>query len=274
MKLYKTKIFTFIVVVILLIGIGVSFYEPPKKADKNKNVTKSYFVEWEIRESSLSTITDFASKNTCYEREIVLKQANLKRVIFDIKWEDDKTIFGLFGLDCLTLTIISPEGTTYEKDAKSALKTKDGNIVVEIPVNDIPSNVPINSEDIYDAKLQLNKEPYYNDKWVNKAFTVKVRVTVGEIFGKIRPGDKGNNFDLKIKYEYYSASVEEDDFSNFGLNNENDFKESGYIPPSMCHWCKDYSSFRHRGSCPHYRSPFECSWCNREHGHRPGCPRE
>ena len=212
MKSDKIKISAIIVVAIILIGIGIWFYEPPKKANQNEpqeNTMKPYTVETELEVGSISTITGTVKKDEPYTKKITIKQANLRKVIFDLKWTDDKTFLGTFGLDSLTLNVTTPSGRTYGENSKSVKKTKEGNILISISVNDKPSDDLIYAEDINDALDQLKDEPYYLDEWANKAFTVEVKVTVGEILGKFRPRDQGNDFELDIKYEYYTVSLVE-----------------------------------------------------------------
>ena len=214
MKMGKIIISIIVVfVAISLIGASVSVYGNSKKVVKNKTKRgemKTFIVDWTLKNGALSNITDFVGKDVIYEKKIVLKQANLKKIVFDLEWEDDKALLGRFGLDSLTLTITSPDGTVYEETVKSARKTKEGNILIGVPVNAIPSNDPIIAENLREAEEQLDDEPYHLDNRANKEFNVEVKVDVGEILGKIRPRDRGNNFELNVLYEYYTASLSED----------------------------------------------------------------
>jgi len=200
-------------VAIILIGASVSVYGNPKKVVENKTnrgELKTFIVDWTLKNGALSNITDFVGKDAVYEKKIVLRQENLKKIVFDLEWEDDKALFGTFGLDSLTLTITSHDGIIYEEVATSARKTKEGSVAIEVLVNEIPSNDPIIAENLREAEEQLDDEPYHLDNRANKEFNVEVKVDVGEILGKIRPRDKGNSFELNVLYEYYTASLSED----------------------------------------------------------------
>ena len=111
------------------------------------------------------------------------------------------------------------------------LQIEEGTVEMTISVGNTPSSSPIEAEDLYDAEQQLNEEPYYNDKWVNKDFTVKVSCNVGEILGNFRPRDKGNSFELKIEYEYYDADLIEEEITETSQNEDlNNLEDEGYLP--------------------------------------------
>ena len=72
------------------------------------------------------------------------------------------------------------------------------------------------------------------DKWVNEDFQYKVSCSIGEkrIIRKLR--DKGNNFDLKISYEYYNADInqienDDDDIKNTAFDNQNFISRLGTL---------------------------------------------
>jgi len=249
---YKFIILIAIIVIIVLM-FGTLFFESPKKADTvltGNNTTEFYFVKWELKEGSLSSISDSTDKKTSFEDAVLMNQGNLKKVIFNLKWVDDKAIFGVFGLDTLTLTVTTPDGYKYQETMKSAKNTKEGNIILEISVEETPSIEPIKSESLFESQEQLKNKPYYLDKWVDEEFTIDVCVTVGEIFGKIRPRDKGNDFDLEITYEYYYASLVEENIKNTESSDDSSIKTT-YIPPaSVCPFCDGH--VHHELGCPYY----------------------
>ena len=70
--------------------------------------------------------------------------------------------------------------------------------------------------DEQDAQTKLKDKSYFDDSWTEKDITINVSVQIGEIriLKKIR--DKGNDFDLKITYQYYDGVLKEDTNINTG----------------------------------------------------------
>lgn len=208
--------------IIIIIGVAVfaialiaiALYQPPlplttQFSDLTK--TKTYEVEWDIKESNVKSISEFVGKREVFEITESINRANLKSVRFNLSWVDDKALLGRFGLDTLTLEVVSPDGTVLSDYQKSQVRTKEGN--VEIVFRDItrPIYDAIEATSEVEAQEILNEHPYYNTKWKGDDFTIQVTVDVGEILGNIRPRDKGNSFDLKITCEYYEPSLVLDD---------------------------------------------------------------
>lgn len=224
------------IAVIIVAAIGIAIYNPTEEktgSNTNKNMMQ-YSVNWDIESSSIPMISDYAGKNSPYEGTIRIDHGNLKRIMFNISWTDDKaTIFNRFGLDTITLEVTTPDGDTYEGSMKSASKTKMGNFEFDIQVDGIPSTEPIMGEDINDAQDQLNYDPYYKDKWENKDFTIKVYDQIGEKRILKKLGDKGNSFDLDIMYEYYQPTLVEEQTKETGNpddnNIDNEFIGSYYL---------------------------------------------
>lgn len=225
------------VVVIVIAGIGIALYESPKEDENGTDGQQSdkylFYIDWESRMGAVTPISEFAGKSAPYEGMISFNKGNLKTVMFNLSWVDDKATFlGRFGLDTLTLQITTPDGTIYEESARSASKTRDGNIMISVPVSmSVPSNEPIEAEDYDEALQMLNEEPYYNDKWVNEEFTITVSVHVGEVRILKKMMEKGNGFDLDITYEYYQGTLMEDQTVETGGGDGGE--ETPYEPPYL-----------------------------------------
>jgi len=224
------------VVIIIISGIGIATYNPLEE-EANEKIVKgnTYSVDWDERTNSIF-YSEFVEKNTPYEGTVSINRGNLKEIIFNLSWVDNKaTILNRFGLDTLTLEITTPDGTLYEESAKSARISKEGNIEIAIPVNGMPSTDSIMANDSFEAEEKLNEEPYYNDKWVNEIFDIKISVKIGEIRILKRLKDSGNDFELEVSYDYYSATLTEEETKETGSGNDSidDLNEEEYIPPYL-----------------------------------------
>jgi len=213
MKLRRNDQLIIIIGVVLfaIAIIAIALYQPP--LDDRGLITmpgsgmKTYEVEWEVEEGSLSSISEFTSKKEAYETTVSVNKANLKSITFNLTWVDDKTVLGRLGRDTLTLEITDPDGDVHEESMQSEVKTKEGQI--EITLEDIVKcgSDMLEAENDVQAEEMLMESPYYDDKWKGEDFEIRVIVNVGEILGNLRPRDKGNSFDLEITYEYYDTSL-------------------------------------------------------------------
>lgn len=225
------------VAVIIIAGIGIAAYNPPDEPDiMEENGKNTFMVEWDIMSGPSEMTSDYAGKKSPYEGTYSIGEANIKSIKFNLTWIDDKAFLGRLGRDTLILEITNPDGDVIEESAQSAVKSKFGNVELTIIVSgSAPSTVPIEADDEDEARDQLMQEPYYDDKWVNKEFTIRVGCSVGEILGGIRPRDKGNSFDLEVSYEYYDASLMEEETKETGSDGDSfgDYEDEGYTSAFM-----------------------------------------
>ena len=222
------------VAIIIVAGVGIAMYNPPEETiTEGENEKNTYLVEWDIMSGSSTMISDYAGKKSPYEGTYSISQANIKSIKFNLTWIDDKAFLGRLGRDTLILEVTTPDGDVFEESAQSAVKSKFGNVELELFVGSTPPTESIEADDEYDAEDQLNQEPYYDDKWMNEEFTIRVGCNVGEILGNIRPRDKGNSFDLEISYEYYHASLIEETKETGLDDNFDDFRDEGEGPPYL-----------------------------------------
>ena len=224
------------VVIIIISGIGIAAYNPPEEVDE-KIVVKgnTYTVDWNEKTNSLF-YSEFVDKNTPYEGTVSINRGNLKEIIFNLSWIDNRvTLFGRFGLDTLTIEITTPDGTIYEESERSASRSKEGNIEIVIPVNGMPSTETIMANNSIEADEKLNQEPYYNDKWVNEIFDIKISVQIGEIRILKKMRDSGNDFELEVSYDYYSSTLTEEEVKETGNGDDSidDLNEEEYTPPYL-----------------------------------------
>jgi len=227
------------VAVIIIAAIGIAAYEPLEKNDRRspESTMNMFTANWEEKTGSLPSINEYAGKKSPYEGNISIDQENLKSVIFNISWKDDKTfLLGRLGRDVLKIEITTPDGTVYDKSLKSAGKKVNNIEIIIDEINPIPITETINAKNLDEAEQEF-KQNYTNYKWKNAEFGIKVTVTVGEILGNLRPRDKGNSFDLEIMYNYYDGSVTQEEIketsSDEGNNSTDNSENEEYTPPYL-----------------------------------------
>jgi hypothetical protein len=225
------------VVIIIISGIGIAAYNPPEEVIDEKIVVRgnTYTVDWNEKTNSIY-YSEFVEKNTPYEGTVSINRGNLKEIIFNLSWVDNRaTILNRFGLDTLTIEITTPDGTIYEESDRSASGSKEGNIEIAIPVNGMPSTDSITANNSMDAEEKLNQEPHYNDKWVNEIFDIKISVQIGEIRILKKMRDSGNDFELEVSYDYYSPTLTEEEVKDTGSGDDSvdNLNEEEYTPPYL-----------------------------------------
>jgi hypothetical protein len=228
------KIIIFVAVVILVIaGVGLAMYQSPKTSNiPPSTITgeKNYDVTWTIRNGTLDTISEFVKKKSQFEGTVMIPEGNVKSITFNLSWTDDHmTFLKRMGLDSLTLEVTTPDGVTFIETNKSAPITGDGTITYSVATGIIPP-VSLKATDGKTAQAKLREKPYNDDTWTNKDININVSVQIGElrILKKIR--DKGNDFELKITYQYYDGALKEDTTKNTG-GDSNPPPEDPWVEP-------------------------------------------
>jgi len=225
MNLKKSdKIIAIIGVIILIVaGIGIVLYSAEEGPDKKGMGTKetTFEVKWVQYSDGIMTINDYAGKKQPYTDPITISLEEgcvLTTVEVQIVWNDDYTKGLIFnkGEDKLEATI----GLAGEEYVQTHKSTKKANATLDpFIINDVPQDETIeDAEGIYDMEDKILND-YLG---MNTAtFDVKVTVTPGEKLLTLRPikllnylRDKGNKFDLIVKYEYYELDVEEVEKNN------------------------------------------------------------
>jgi hypothetical protein len=222
MSIKKNDKIVIIVAVILLVfaGIGVAMYQSPQTPSNISSIitSKSYDVVWTLRNGSVSTISEFAGKKTPYQGTITIPERNVKSITFNLSWTDDHmTVMKRMGLDSLTLEVTMPNDSYYFTETnKSAQITGEGTISHTIVNGIIPPSKPIEADNEQDAQTKLKAKSYNDDSWTEKEITINVSVQIGEIRILKKMRDKGNDFELKITYQYYDGVLKEDLNKNTG----------------------------------------------------------
>ncbi len=232
------KIIIIVAIVILIIaGVGVAMYQSPEApTDYSSMITSetSFNVTWTLQNNSLSAISDFAGKKAPYQGSITIPEANVNSITFDLSWTDDRmTFLKRRGLDSLTLDVAMPDGvSSFSESNKSAPKTGYASISRTLYNNIIPPEGPIKADNEQDAQTTLMTAPYFDDSWTDKDIKINISVQVGEIRFLKKFLDKGNDFELKISYQYYLGSLSQDTTKNTGsdLPPEDIWSEEGTPP--------------------------------------------
>ncbi len=216
------KIILIVAVVILVIaGVGVAMYQSPKApTDYSSMITseKNYNVTWTLLNGSLTTLSDFANKKAPFQDSVTIPEGNVNSVTFNLSWTDDRmTFLKRMGLDSLTLEVTMPDGIySFTDSSTSAPKTGYGTITHTILKEFAPPQIPIKAENEQDALAKLETTPYYDDSWTGKDININVSVHVGELRILKKMRDKGNDFELKITYQYFDGALSLDSTKNTG----------------------------------------------------------
>jgi hypothetical protein len=255
--------------VILIIAAGCFvFYKPSSKADTldPESSLHSFVVHWDIKQTSLLNVADFVDKKAGYTKTISFQTPNLKDIILRLRWTDDTTLFGFFGRDTLTLTVITPNGIRIAQSARCTRNTRQGLIELTIPVKQSnPDSQVIQATDILSAGVLL--ETSFDYTWVDTEFTVQISDVIGELRPLKRLQDLGNDFTLEITSRYYHATfIDETNTAGTGNESEDTIRETGFIPPSACPFCD--GGMTHKPWCPYYEDPFEDDFFNDDDSYR------
>jgi len=208
-----------LLVILVIAGVGVAMYQSPKTtSNPSSTITgeKTYDITWTLRNGALDTISEFAGKKSPYQGTVTILEGNVKSITFNLSWTDDRmTFLKRMGLDRLTLEVTTPDGVTFTETNTSAQITGEGTITYRVATGIIPP-VSLKAIDEKTAQAKLKEKPYNDNTWANKDININVSVQIGEHRIVKRLRDKGNNFELKITYEYYDGTLKEDTTKNTG----------------------------------------------------------
>ena len=172
----------------------------------DESETKTYYVYWPIVAKNLPlNDTYFAGKKQPFLKTISLPQNNLKQITFQINWEDDFTtpLFH-FGKDILTFTIKSSEDNELYSEKSRGKGTLCFNIS---NINQKPIITQVEADDLATAQTMIQQ--YFDTNLTDDPFHIEVEIKIGELRILRRLRDQGNEFTLKITYEYYEPEVSE-----------------------------------------------------------------
>jgi len=196
------------VIILIVAGIGIALYESPTDTDITIESEELLYYPVSTAEYGEMIINGNAEKT--YSDTVTITGLSLGCVLtsvdFQINWEDDKTI-GLInalkrGKDTLTTDI------TYMGETKTKSSKGSGSDTITFDINNVPSVDPIEANNETEAEDLL----YEMFSGKNEAcFELSVNVEVGEPIWRPlkRMLDKGNNFEIKITYNYYFIDLEE-----------------------------------------------------------------
>ena len=219
------KIIIIVAVVILVFaGVAIAMYQSPEPQEFNYNTTSNestFMINWTVENGSAETLSDFASKKTVYDYSFQISDANVKSITFNLSWTDDRmTFLKRMGLDRFTLDVAMPDGRTDSAVGTSAAGSGEGTISLSLSSDIIPPK-EVKAIDKDEAIAKLQSASLYTDqeKWTNKDIKVNISVKIGEIRLLKQIRDKGNDFELKITYEYYKGMIGGGTIKNTGEDN-------------------------------------------------------
>jgi len=202
------------VAILIIAGIGIAVYTSPDTDELKVGDTEpdyySYSYNW-IKNTAENTLNDkvYVEKSSTYNDNLAINSpigSVITNIIIEIIWEDDYT-YGILksrGEDTLSITMTDEKGITITESA-----TGGENITFQFrSINDVPSSDSILAEDKTDA-INILEGMIEGENKAN--FDIEATVETGERL--LRPlkffRDKGNDFQIKVKYDYYIYELEE-----------------------------------------------------------------
>ncbi|RLF57404.1 MAG: hypothetical protein DRN27_07850, partial [Thermoplasmata archaeon] len=167
---------------------------------------QTYYVYWPVVTKNLPlNNTYFAGKKQPFLKTISIPHKNLKQIKFQLSWEDDITssLFH-FGKDRLTFLIKSSNDTKIYSEKSREKGTLFYNIS---SINQEPTITKVEAESLEYAQTRIQQ--YSGTELTDDPFYIEVEVKIGELRILRRLRDHGNEFTLKITYEYYKPLVTE-----------------------------------------------------------------
>ena len=223
------------IAVIIIAGVGIAAYTPEDNEDINLPMTgNAYTITWNAASGSTEKLSGFASKDAVKKDMFTIDEKNIKSIIVNMSWVDDKTTFlGRFGLDTLELKVTDPAGEIYRDQMTSVKKTKQGKVSATIDVlNRYPDINIIEANNSIEAE-ELVKSEYSDDTFSNEEFEIAVSCLIGEkrIIKKFL--ERGNNYNIEISYEYFYPTAAEEITTNDNGDILNDLSGENYKPPFL-----------------------------------------
>ena len=223
------------IAVIIIAGVGIAAYTPEDIEDIDLPMTgNSYTITWNTASGSTEKLSGFASKDAVKKEMFTIDEKNIKSIMVNMSWVDDKTTFlGRFGLDTMELKVTDPAGEVHKDQMTSAKKTKQGKVSVTIDVlNRYPDINVIEANSSIEAE-EMVKAEYSDDTFSNEEFEIAVSCLIGEkrIIKKLL--EKGNNYNIEISYEYFYPTATEEMMTDDNGDMFNNMQEENYKPPFL-----------------------------------------
>lgn len=223
------------VAILIIAGIGIAVYTSPDIDENNAGNTQpdyiSYPISW-YKHSGNMMFDDnlYVEKKSTYSDSFTIdsskdnKGSVLTNIEIQIIWEDDHT-YGILrtkGEDTLTVTVTDENGQSETMSGKPA-----DNITFQINnINDVPRSDSIFAEDKENA-TEIIEGMIYGKNTAN--FKIDVEVDTGERFIRLIKyiRDKGNDFEIKVLYTYYSYEIENPTNDNNDMDENKDTGDDG-----------------------------------------------
>lgn len=216
------------VVILIVAAIGIVLYTSTD-TDDNDIVPEGdvFYVTWTEDTGEMLPINGYVGKSGVYSEPFTITGVPagsiLTGVNVQLTWEDDNTHRGILskGIDTLMAEICLTGG-----EAQPDVTQGRGNNTLPFTINDRPYDETIDAEDLSEAdQIVYDMTQGKNDA----SFDVTITVQTGE---KLRRPlqflkDKGNDFELKVTYTYYTPTVEQE-VSEDEDNDDDDITESSF----------------------------------------------
>jgi hypothetical protein len=201
------------ILILIIAAVGVAVYTSPDTDDITAGDTKpeykNYSYNWKAN-SGEKTIEEsmYVDKNSEYSDSFTITTPSgsiLTNVDVIVNWEDDNT-YGLLrrkGEDVLTIEI-NQRGSAPKTESSEG----GGYMNFTFKVNDLPTSDLVFAEDKQDAK-EIIEGMFPDENFAS--FDITASIDTGERLLRFLQfiRDQGNDFELKLKYTYYSCLIEE-----------------------------------------------------------------
>jgi hypothetical protein len=202
------------VLILIIAAVSIVVLYSPEKKVNGVVVTeeKTFYVTWD-KKTEETIKTGYVGKKAPYTEPITVTAPStnlvgvLTHVEIQLTWQDDVTYRGILskGLDKLTADIY-PTGS---ESSEAVVTTGQGNFSMPFELNSVPALDQVTAIDIDEATGTVIGEFSGKD---TASFDTKITIKTGE---KLRRPlkflmDKGNDFEIKITYTYYSPVVTEE----------------------------------------------------------------
>jgi hypothetical protein len=232
------------VAVLIIAGIGIAVYTSPNSDELDVGDTEPdyYSFTYNWIKNPVEIILDdsiYVEKSSTYNGDFTINSPSgsvITDVNVEIIWEDDYT-YGLIrtkGEDTLSITITDENG-----GSKSESATGGENLTFQFNnINDMPTSDSILAEDKTDAMNILDGMISGEN---TASFNIEANVETGERLIRLLKfiRDKGNDFQIKVKYNYYIYEIEDhiDDFDdNTTTGNDNGYTTGlGNFYKNLCY---------------------------------------
>jgi len=154
-------------------------------------IKRRYMVYWDIKSTSIATLSNYTFENTTTNKTVGVNIHNLTMVEFNMTWNDDIPLF-LPGNDLFSVKVRSPEGEELMSQSTSE------NISIRMPLGQLPEVLE------RDASSEEEIAAFVSDYYITSAgmgqwFVSVTCINAGGYFGNESILDQGNLWQMTVK---------------------------------------------------------------------------